>query len=602
MKLPGKLYALAPGVLFTVVGAIAAALINTTPDDFLQPGTQPGTLNVGIQETVNCSFCHGMYDPNQEPFTRWQHSMMAQAARDPIFWACVSIANQDAANSGEMCIRCHAPGGWLEGRSTPTDGSALITKDFEGVNCNFCHRLVDPVYDPNHNPVEDQAILAFSVVNQNPHTGQYVVDPNDRRRGPFDLGPSFFFHEWRQSPFHQESLMCANCHDVSNPAYTRDPNTNAYVLNDLNQPHPTHNKFDEFPIERTYSEWAMSSFAQAPIEMGGRFGGNKTAVSSCQDCHMPDTTGTACVPELGGAVRNDLPLHNFNGANSWVLRAVDSLYPSTETGLFAAGIESAIARNIDMLQRASDMELNQAWADIDIRIINQTGHKLPTGYHEGRRMWLNIRFLDDANNIVREYGAYDPNSAVLTQDTKIYQAKHGLDADVATLTGLPVGESFHFVLNNVVLFDNRIPPRGFTNANFEAVQAEPVAYIYADGQYWDDTTITIPVGATRVEARLYHQTTTKEYIEFLRDTNTTDTRGQTAYDQWVLHGKSAPVEMDMMSLALDNPGDLDGDGHVTLSDLAGLLANFGGGPGGDVNGDGFTDLADLALLLAWFGT
>ena len=28
-----------------------------------------------------------------------------------------------------------------------------------------------------------------------------------------------------------------------------------------------------------------------------------------------------------------------------------------------------------------------------LRITNQTGHKLPTGYPEGRRMWVNVRFL-----------------------------------------------------------------------------------------------------------------------------------------------------------------------------------------------------------------
>jgi len=56
------------------------------------------------------------------------------------------------------------------------------------------------------------------------------------------------------------------------------------------------------------------------------------------------------------------------------------------------------------------------------------------------------------------------------------------------------------------------------------------------------------------------------------------------------------------------PGDIDGDGHVTLADLAILLSSFGacaGDPayfaGADLDGDNCVSLADLAVLLANFG-
>ena len=51
-------------------------------------------------------------------------------------------------------------------------------------------------------------------------------------------------------------------------------------------------------------------------------------------------------------------------------------------------------------------------------------------------------------------------------------------------------------------------------------------------------------------------------------------------------------------------GDLDGDGDRDLSDLATLLANYGGpgGPSdGDITGDGQVTLCDLAILLAFYG-
>ncbi len=55
-------------------------------------------------------------------------------------------------------------------------------------------------------------------------------------------------------------------------------------------------------------------------------------------------------------------------------------------------------------------------------------------------------------------------------------------------------------------------------------------------------------------------------------------------------------------------GDVNGDGEVTLSDLAGLLSAFGSMPcdgsfigGADIDGDGDVDLSDLAGLLGQFG-
>jgi hypothetical protein len=105
------------------------------------------------------------------------------------------------------------------------------------------------------------------------------------------------------------------------------------------------------------------------------------------------------------------------------------------------------------------------------------------------------------------------------------------------------------VLSNVVALDNRIPPRGFSRAAFAAFGGAPVGQAYADGQHWDDTTYTIPVAATRAEVRLLHQTTTREYAEFLRDA-APDASGQTVYDGWVARGRSAPIVMGDVTLDL----------------------------------------------------
>jgi hypothetical protein len=97
------------------------------------------------------------------------------------------------------------------------------------------------------------------------------------------------------------------------------------------------------------------------------------------------------------------------------------------------------------------------------------------------------------------------------------------------------------VLNNVREKDNRIPPRGFTNAGYEAFDGEPVGATYADGQHWDD--VVYPVGSQAVQAdvTLYYQTASREYVEFLRDENVTNAAGNVLYDLWDAHGESTPV-------------------------------------------------------------
>ncbi|MBL8757311.1 MAG: hypothetical protein JNK35_02635 [Phycisphaerae bacterium] len=623
------------GVIALGVGAVWATPdpLDTTLADFYGRGTQPtppvldGDPNPAMREFFEpgyCAACHGEYDEAQEPYARWQHSIMAQAFRDPVFRAAFSIAEQDAPFSGDTCLRCHTPAGWTQARNQPSNGSGLIQADKEGVTCHHCHRQVDPVYRPGISPAVDQGVL-LSIAPDTPdgyNSGGYVIDPKDRRRGPYDISPQTP-HQWLQSPFHLSGAMCASCHDTSNPAFTRQPD-GTYVLNPVGEPHPTGNKYDMFPEQRTFSEWAASDFALGPVEMGSnRFGGQvvvegtpqpRTAYSTCQDCHMPTTTGVGANPFLGSPIRHDLPQHNFNGANTWVLQAVRNLYPDEETHMSDPLMGEAVQRNLTMLEQASDLTLTQDGSTLVARVINQTGHKLPTGYPEGRRMWVNVKFFGPGDALIAERGAYNADTATLFKDdTKVYETEHGIDAAVAAATGLTAGKSFHLVLNNVIYKDNRIPPRGFTNQNFEAIQAEPVGYTYADEQYWDDTAYAIPAGAVRAEVRVYYQTSSREYMEFLRDEDTTvpfdrDTPwGQLVWQQYVLLGKSAPALMDFATIDFTTPcaADYNGDGNLDPDDLSDYIACYFSLPPcdrADFSSDGNVDPDDLSdFIAAYFG-
>jgi hypothetical protein len=54
-----------------------------------------------------------------------------------------------------------------------------------------------------------------------------------------------------------------------------------------------------------------------------------------------------------------------------------------------------------------------------------------------------------------------------------------------------------------------------------------------------------------VEATLYYQTTSKEYIEFLRDENVTNSAGLDLYNAWVTQGRGAPVAMATDTISVD---------------------------------------------------
>lgn len=538
----------------SLAAAAGATPLGTTREDFRLPGTQPLTITQPISTPDSCAPCHSGYgQPGVEPFRAWQGSMMAQSGRDPLMWAALAVSNQDAPHSGETCLRCHLGKGWLEGRSAPEDGTAMTADDRQGVQCGLCHRLVDPVADPG-NPAPDGAILA-GLSGPVPAFGNamMVVDPEDRLRGPFDLladlgsDPHLPSRSTLVSPFHQDSAMCGTCHNLRNPAFTRNDLTGEYELNALDTPG---DQTKGFPEQSTYDEWLASEYATTGV-YAPQFGGNKAVVSSCQDCHMPDVTGKDASL---GLTRNDVPHHTFAGANTFIPKVLP-FHPAFGGEVDAGALAEGIAYSTAMLRKAATLEASIAGGNLTVRVTNESGHKLPTGYPEGRRMWLHVRAFDAQRNLLLESGRYVYATAELSGHgalppdpdydpyLHVWEAEMGISPAVAAAAGKTPGRSFHLSLNNVRLKDNRIPPRGFANAAYEAFDGHPVGATFADGQHWDDVVYPVGPSAVRAEVTLYYQTTTREYVEFLRDENTTTAAGNILFDLWNDHGQAEPVAM-----------------------------------------------------------
>lgn len=605
------------GLVAILLGAVAQTVfggppmqVPTTLEDFFRGGSQWGESYQEYLSSENCGTCHGSNDENIPIMKPWQGSMHAQSARDPIFFACLAIYEQDAKDVGDMCMRCHVPRAWLTGRTLPphTDGSAINRSDRDGINCHFCHLMADPFYKPGVSPPEDERLLnSLRELPVNPGSASYVIDRFDRRRGKrgvTDPQP----HSQVRSAYFEDSALCETCHDVSKPTLNRMPD-DTYVPNALGEPHPTGNKYDMFPLERTSSEWLRSEYAAKGVDAGGRFGGNKQIVSSCQDCHMPDTTAmSADFPP--SPVRSDTAFHGSVGGNTFTPKMIASLYPDEVN---VAALEAGMARAEAFLKLAATLEVTQSGDALDVRITNETGHKLPTGMPDGRRMWINVQFLDGTETLIAERGTYDWDSAELaTDDTKVYEIILGLDEMISEATGMPVGPNYHGVFCNAIFKDNRIPPRGFTNEAFREIQSPPVAAVFRDGQYWDDTQFVLPMSATSVTVHIYYQTVSKEFVDFLRDANYTNDAGEILYQEWSKAGKSPPVDMVSQTIALEpfDTGDFDTDSTIDINDYPGLeecLSGPAGGPvgiqcrPGDIDGDNDVDMADVARFLRRFG-
>jgi hypothetical protein len=227
--------------------------VATTLRYFDLPGSQPFEHGPDLESSASCAQCHGNYDSAVEPYSNWRGSMMAQASRDLLFKANMAIANQDAANSGDLCLRCHLARGWLAGRSVPTDGSRMEAADGDGVSCALCHRMTDPVYTAGVSPTNDLAVLAaLSFPGTNYGNGMFVIDPTGLRRGPYRLVLGLV----ARVAFHRAAAFRRTCHDGATRRYEGRQN---YQPNTFDAASLRSAAFHG-AVERTYSEWLASDY------------------------------------------------------------------------------------------------------------------------------------------------------------------------------------------------------------------------------------------------------------------------------------------------------------------------------------------------------
>jgi uncharacterized protein (TIGR03382 family) len=495
-----------------LLGPAGTVLVGALATSVAAAPTEPGTLQNQLVPAQNCQNCHSFPNamghedqPPYAPYFTWRGSLMANAARDPVFWAGVAIASQDSPGDTEDCIRCHAPRAFLEGRGDAIAMDQLTPEDLDGsVECEACHRMMqDPETVPGNALYTIDDVLDDGLV---PRRGPWAYDETQN--------PT---HSWLQDPWLGTSEMCGTCHDVTTHRERVDDDGQGMGM--------------PFNEQRTYSEWLGSAFSEPGAES-----------RSCQDCHMAAVADAVGCNDFVNVVTHPDGgrRHDMVGANRFVIELLRGIYGSEGSNTVNDFFWNLTLDRMDeLLQTAATLEV-QAPAEVDlgegleglvITVTNETGHKLPTGYSEGRVMWLEIVATYHDETIFSS-GRWDQAEGMQRDDQ--LRTYEGIAEDAAD------GAVFHLLRNNRWVVDSRIPPRGLR----PDIETDPVGDRYtlqADGTWphWDtvsyafsgrdDVADATPADPTddvlELRVRVLYLINTPEYVEFLADENRTNDAG-----------------------------------------------------------------------------
>jgi len=365
------------------------------------------------REFIDATVCRGCH---ATIYHEWSGSLHSLATKDPIYARAARLFLSEAKRprdlaEAESCVKCHAPLAVIVGEIAGVSGEVGDLKGVyaQGVTCDLCHWM-------------EKALGVGDA--------RYQLAPPPERGQP---GTRFGPYRDAESPFHGASFSplqrsaesCGTCHDVS------------HVSNLL-------------PIEQTYSEWVRSPY----------YTGDPATTVICQDCHMRQQPGR---PSTGmterplrpgkaaimGRERAHAPTHFFVGANA----AVPAMHGSDVHVKLAAERLEYAAR----LELAAKRVPGESLARVRVKVWNDgAGHYLPTGITQLREMWLELEVEDASGRQVFASGQPD-GSGDLPEGARIFH----------TILGTPQGRpTLNIALADRVLFDKRIPPKGYVEEEF----------------------------------------------------------------------------------------------------------------------------------------
>jgi len=526
--------------------ALLVAGLSGNPDAASQAASPPksgGSLTTFSTSLFTgsgvCAFCHSELrdsagnDVSMD--THWRSTMMANAAKDPLWQAKVSSEvsrNPDLKEVIEnKCSTCHMP---MAHTQAVADGtSTLIFQDgftsknhdlnkaaMDGVSCTACHQIQN-----------------VGLEKQKSFSGKYRIDsgtskPNRLIYGPF---PSPLQNQMRgfsgfkpvYSNHVKKSGLCATCHTL----YTPFVDGEGKVLG-------------EFPEQTPYLEWEHSDFSTK-----GKKG------KSCQDCHMPKADGPVVISNrpagmggMGGPLtpREPFVKHHFVGGNIFMLDILKALI--SKLGLTASTKQFDATRERTLIQLQNDTaelsivegKINGSALEIRLRVENKTGHKFPSGF-PSRRAWLELRVVDAKGKTVFTSGKPRADGSINGNDAD--QAETAFEPHYDLITSGDQVQIYEPVMQNsdgevtytllraaAYVKDNRMLPSGFKKRK----AGDDIAVRGKAGKDKnfvggsDQITYRIDVGGfsapVSVSAKLHFQTVSFRFVKDLGNDNTAQIR------------------------------------------------------------------------------
>lgn len=367
-----------------------------------------GAKNVAPQETNhdfrskhflgsgNCDGCHNhledRYGNDVSIVNAWRATMMANAARDPLWQAKVASelhrTPTKRAAIEKKCSRCHMPmanveAGWAKEPIRIFGPKGFLNPKhprfdmaMEGVSCTLCHQI------EKNDPKKPTRRSGNYVIGQNEGVERKIYGPFKDpfpwpMRNILQITPTYSAHM-------NQSEHCASCHDLDTHAFDKDGG-------DLKV---------TFHEQSTYSEWKASLYSK------------KGQKKSCQDCHMPKAKSAVVISNIPRgrrlSPRSPFYQHSFMGGNTFMLDIFNRNKESL--GLRDEDFASTIRNSRKLLKSAVRMtvldESQKGHLSLTVQLKNQSGHKFPTGY-PSRRAWIYLRVQDKEKKTVFESGAMD---------------------------------------------------------------------------------------------------------------------------------------------------------------------------------------------------
>lgn len=428
--------------------------------DFEQNNYDATFTSAHFSGSKNCAVCHDGISDNQgndlSIVKDWAASMMANAAKDPLWKAKVSSEmnrNPDLKEViADKCTRCHMPMASVEshfnnetialfedGYLEPSD--SLHNAAMDGVSCSLCHQIDDSDLFGSPEGMSGH----FAINEQREIYGQYTGVLTRPMQNNVNYTPTFSKHI-------STSELCGSCHNLKTPYVDI---TNGELIADT-----------PFPEQMPYGEWQASNFSDGGV-----------TPSTCQQCHMPAVNNVGV--KISNRPNNVTPRdkfsrHLFLGANTYML----SILKNNADKLNTTGVnfDNMINQNRAFLTTSGSVEILEPVLVNDqltfgVQVSNAIGHKLPTAY-PSRRVYLHVIIRNDVDEIIFESGKTQTNGAIVGNDADIdrdtYEPHYQLITSeqqvqiYETIMGNTKNNVTYTLLESAqYLKDNRVLPKGF---------------------------------------------------------------------------------------------------------------------------------------------